>query len=31
MADHARSSGDNIKYNYKFIFKSGEEEEFKMN
>ncbi len=30
MADHARSSGDNIKYNYKFIFKSGEEEEFKI-
>jgi hypothetical protein len=28
MADHARSSADKLKYNYKFIFKSGEESEF---
>ena len=30
MADRAPSSADNIKYNYKFIFKSGEEQEFKI-
>jgi hypothetical protein len=28
MADSVRISGDKIKYNYKFIFKSGEEQEF---
>lgn len=30
MADQARSSAENIKFNYKFIFKSGEEQEFKI-
>jgi hypothetical protein len=28
MADTVRISGEKIKYNYKFIFKSGEEQEF---
>lgn len=28
MAESVRISGDKIKYNYKFIFKSGEEQEF---